>query len=425
MNYRFSFLVVGLMLWSHCMLSQQITIHAGKLIDVTNATVREEMTVVVEGDKIVAVEKGYLDADSILVDLKSHTLMPGLMDMHVHLEGESSPSRYLERFTLNKEDIAFRAATYAERTLMAGFTTVRDVGGSGVNIALAKAIEDGWAKGPRIFTSGKSIATTGGHADPTNGLRSDLAFDAGPEAGVIDSPEEARKAVRFRYKQGSHLIKITATGGVLSLAASGQNPQFTMEELEAIVSTAGDYGMHVAAHAHGSEGMKRAVLAGVNSIEHGTFMTAEIMDLMVQKGTYYVPTIAAGMFVMEKAKIPGYFPEIIKIKALEVGKVMKSTFQAAYKKGVKISFGTDTGVSPHGENAKEFVYMVENGMEPMDAIRSATTTTAELLGIQDKLGSIEVGKLADLVAVSGDPIENIDSMLNVSFVMKEGKIYRQ
>ncbi len=424
MNHYKKLLVLFLLSLSQQVAAQQITIHAGRLIDVANSTVKDEMTVIVEGNRIVAVEEGYLDTDGRVIDLRSHTLLPGLMDMHVHLEFESSPSAYLERFTLNKEDLAFRAAVYSERTLMAGFTTVRDLGGSGVNISLSKAIEQGWAKGPRVHTSGKSIATTGGHADPSNGLRSDLTFDAGPAAGVINGPEEAVKAVRYRYKQGANLIKITATGGVLSLASSGQNPQFTMEEIEAIVNTANDYNMHVAAHAHGAEGMKRAVLAGVTSIEHGTFMTKEVMDLMVENGTYYVPTIAAGMFVSEKARVPGYYPEVVATKALEVGQVMKSTFESAYKKGVKIAFGTDTGVSPHGENAKEFIYMVDNGMPPMEAIRSATWVTAELLGVTEQLGSIEVGKLADLVAVTGDPVRDINNMLQVIFVMKDGVIYK-
>jgi len=420
-----SYCTIMLISFSSLLWGQRITIHAGKLVDVTNATVAAEMTVVVEGNRIMSVEKGYVETDGKLIDLKSHTLMPGLMDMHVHLEGESNPDSYLERFTLNKEEVAFRAAAYAERTLMAGFTTVRDLGGSGVNIALAKAIDQGWARGPRIYTAGKSIASTGGHADPTNGLRFDLTHDAGPEEGVINGPEDARKAVRFRYKQGSHLIKITATGGVLSLAASGQNPQLTREEIEEVVKTANDYGMHVAAHAHGSEGMKRAVLAGVKSIEHGSFMTEEIMDLMIQNGTYYVPTISAGVFVVEKAKMPGYYPEVVATKALEVGQVMRSTFESAYKKGVKIAFGTDTGVSPHGENAKEFVYMVENGMPAMEAIVSATVVTAELLSVSDELGSIETGKLADLVAVPGDPTQDITNMVKVSFVMKDGVVYKE
>ena len=405
--------------------AQSTTIHVGKLIDGVSADLMLEMTVVVEGNKIVSVEKGYIEGGTEVIDLKSHTLMPGWMDMHVHIESESGPKRYLEKFTLNKEDIAYRASTYAERTLMAGFTTVRDVGGTGVNIALASAIQQGWAKGPRIYTAGKGIGSTGGHADPTNGLRVDLSKDAGPELGIVNSPEDARKAVRYRYKEGSNLIKIAATGGVLSLASNGQNPQLTLDEINAVVQTAKEYGMHVAAHAHGSEGMKRAVLGGVSSIEHGTYMTEEIMDLMIQKGTYYVPTISAGKFVAEKAEIKGFYPEVIVPKAKTVGPEIESTFAAAYKKGVKIAFGTDTGVSLHGENAKEFIYMVDNGMLPMEAIKSATTSAAQLLGVSDKLGTIEAGKLADLVAVEGDPLQDIRAVLNVSFVMKDGIIYKK
>jgi len=344
--------------------------------------------------------------------------------MHVHLEGESSPKRYLEKFTMNREDIAFRSVVYAERTLMAGFTTVRDLGGSGVNIALRNAISDGWTTGPRIYTAGKSIATTGGHADPTNGMRRDLVSDPGPEHGVINGPYEAAKAVRQRYKEGSDLIKITATGGVLSVAKSGQNPQFTMEELEAIIGTAKEYGMHVAAHAHGAEGMKRAVLAGITTIDHGTLMTEEVMGLMKERGTYYVPTIAAGKYVYEKAQIEGYYPAMVVPKALELGPKIQETFGKAYRYGVKIAFGTDSGVSPHGDNGKEFIYMVEAGMPELETIRSATLTSAQLLNIDNQLGTIEPGKLADIIAVNGDPSKDINTMTAVSFVMKDGVVYK-
>ncbi len=406
--------------------AQQTYIHAGKVIDGQDNKVLSEMTIVVEGSTIKDVQKGYQDpGEHQLIDLKAHTLMPGLMDMHVHIEHESSPKRYLERFTMNKEDVAFRAATYAHRTLMAGFTTVRDVGGSGVNIALGNAIAQGWAVGPRIYTSGKSLATTGGHADPTNGAKTGLYQDPGPEDGVVNGPWEARQAVRQRYKNGADLIKITATGGVLSMAASGQNPQFTMEELQAIVETAEEYGMHVAAHAHGTEGMKRAVMAGVRSIEHGTYMTEEVMDLMIEKGTFYVPTIIAGRFVAEKAAIDGYYPEVIVPKALAIGPVIESTFAKAYKRGVKIVFGTDTGVSIHGENGNEFIYMVENGMPPLEAILAATVTASELLGVEEQLGKIKPGMLADLVAVEGDPVADINNMTKVRFVMKDGVVYKQ
>ena len=350
--------------------------------------------------------------------------MPGLADLHVHIEGESNPSAYLDRFRMNKADVALKSTMYAKRTLMAGFTTVRDLGGSGVNVSLRNAINRGYVEGPRIFTVEKAIGTTGGHADPTNGVRADLMGDPGPKEGVINSAEDARKAVRQRYKNGADCIKITATGGVLSVAKDGQGPQFTQEELNAIVETAKDYGMHTAAHAHGAEGMKRAVVAGITTIEHGTLMTPEVMDLMKEKGTYFVPTISAGKFVMEKAKQKGYFPEIIVPKALAIGPQIQKTFAEAYKKGVKIAFGTDSGVSPHGDNGKEFIYMVEAGMPAIEAIISATITPAEILGVADQQGTLETGKLADIIAVDGDPIQDIEAMTKVQFVMKEGKIYK-
>ena len=351
--------------------------------------------------------------------------MPGLMDMHTHLMSQHSKDSYTERFFMEQADYALRSTVYARATLMAGFTTVRDLGDNGVNsIALRKAIEQGWVPGPRIFTSGKSLATTGGHADPTNALRGDYRRDTGPLEGVINGADDARKAVRQRYKDGADLIKLTATGGVLSLAASGQNPQFTDEELRAVVATAKDYNMIVAVHAHGTEGIKRAVLAGVDSIEHGTFMTDEVIELMKQKGTYWVPTNMAGEWVAEKAKEPGYFPEIVRPKAAAIGPAIRATFAKAYAAGVKIAFGTDSGVSPHGENAREFELMVEGGMPPMQAIQSATLQAARLLRIDDRLGTIEANKIADVVAVQGNPLEDIRVMHKVVFVMKEGVVYK-
>ncbi len=402
-------------------------VHAGTLIDGVSNDPRSKVTVIVEEGRITGIRDGFAapaDGDTV-IDLENSTVLPGLMDMHVHLTGELNPKNYLERTQLNTASYAVRSVEYARRTLMAGFTTVRNPGDDGtITVALKSEIEKGMVPGPRIFTAGKSLATTGGHADPTNGLREDLTRDAGPEDGVVNGPEDAAKAVRHRYKEGADFIKITATGGVLSVAKSGQNPQFTQEELRAIVATANDYGFHVAAHAHGAEGMKRAVRAGVRSIEHGTLMDAETMDLMKKHGTYYVPTILAGDFVAEKAKIDGYFPDLVRPKAAEIGPKIQETFGKAYKAGVKIAFGTDSGVSPHGGNGREFALMVEAGMPAMEAIRSATMTPAELLGIQDTLGSIEAGKIADLVAVHGNPLENVDLLQNVAFVMKEGTVYK-
>jgi imidazolonepropionase-like amidohydrolase len=402
-------------------------IHAARLIDGNSGEVQSEMTIVVEGGRIAEVARGYLRPrdDDRLIELTEHTVMPGLMDMHTHLMSQHSKDSYTERFFMDQAQYALRSTMYAGATLMAGFTTVRDLGDNGVNaIALRKATDEGWISGPRIFTSGKSLATTGGHADPSNALRGDYRRDPGPVEGVINGPDDARKAVRQRYKDGADLIKLTATGGVLSLAASGHNPQFTDEELAAIVATAHDYNMIVAVHAHGTEGIRRAVKAGVDSIEHGTYMTNDIIELMVEKGTYWVPTLMAGEWVAKKAEEPGYFPEIVRPKAAAIGPEIRATFSRLHGSGVKIAFGTDSGVSPHGENAREFELMVACGMSPMKAIQTATLETARLLKIDDRLGTIEAKKIADIVAVKGNPLEDIRLMQSVVFVMKEGVVYK-
>ena len=407
--------------------AQDTYLHCGRLFDATSTAVKTEQTVVVGPDgRIREVRAGYADvpAGAEAIDLRAHFVSPGWMDMHVHLEHESNPKAYEERFRKNPADVAYDAAQYAERTLLAGFTTVRDLGGSGVNVALRKAIDAGKVPGPRVFTAEKSIATTGGHADPTNGARRDLQGDPGPKEGVINSAEEARKAVRQRYKNGADVIKITATGGVLSVAKDGQGPQFDDEELEALIAAANDYGYVTAAHAHGAEGMLRAVRAGISSIEHGTYMTEEIMDLMKEKGTYYVPTISAGKFVAEKAAVPDFYPDVVVPKALAIGPQIQTTFGKAYARGVKIAFGTDAGVSPHGDNAKEFYFMTQAGMPPAVALQTATKHAADLLRVSDELGSIAPGKYADIVAVSGNPLENIRLMETVDFVMKGGKVYK-
>ncbi len=402
-------------------------IHAGRLIDGNADRALTEVTVRVSGDTITGIERGYTlpgDGDTV-IDLEDQTVLPGLMDMHVHLTGQYSPRSNLNRFILNEADYAFDAAMYAKRTLEAGFTVVRNLGDAfNVTVALRKAIEAGDVPGPRIFTAAKTLASTGGHGDPTNGWAAHFGADPTPKDGVVNSPEDARKAVRQRYKDGADWIKITATGGVLSVAKSGQNPQFTDEELKVIVATATDYGMRVAAHAHGTEGMKRAVIAGVASIEHGTYMSEEVMQLMKDHGTYYVPTILAGNWVAEKAKIDGFFPELVRPKAAAIGPVIKSTFAKAYDLGVPIVFGTDTGVSAHGDNAQEFALMVEGGMPPMEAIQSATSVAATFLEIADTHGTLAAGKQADIIAVPGNPLDDITAMERVSFVMKGGKIYK-
>ena len=407
--------------------AQDIYLHCGQLIDTEKGKVLAKKTIIVSGKTIKSIQNGYVDSENtldIVIDLKSKTVMPGLIDMHVHIENEYNPARYMDQFTANEADVAFKSVNYAETTLMAGFTTVRDLGGTGVNIALRNAINNNTIVGPRIFTAGKAIATTGGHADPTNGRKKLLMGDPGPEQGVINSPYEARKAVRQRYKNGADNIKITATGGVLSVAKNGQNPQFTIEEVKAICETAKDYGMIIAAHAHGDEGMQRAVIGGVTTIEHGTKMSTKTMDLMKEYGTYFVPTITAGKAVAENAKIEGFYPEIIVPKALEIGPKIQSTFAKAYKRGVPIAFGTDAGVFPHGQNAKEFGYMVEVGMSAMEALQSATITNAKVLGLSDQLGQIKPNYIADIIAIDANPLEDISAMERVQFVMKEGKIYK-
>ena len=408
--------------------SARTLVYCGTLIDGVASAPKKEMTVVVDGQRIAAIESGYTApaAGDKVIDLKSSTVTPGWIDCHVHLDQQQSPASVLEGFQLNPGDWALQGAFYAKKTLLAGFTTVRNLGDHGNStLALRRAINLGMIDGPRIYSAGKSIATTGGHADPTNGRSHDLMGDPGPIESVITGPDEGRKAVRQHYKDGVDVIKITATGGVLSQATSGMAPQFTPEELKAIIDTAHDYGLKVAAHAHGTEGMKRAIEAGIDSIEHGTFMTDEVIALMKSHGTYYVPTISAGKFVAEKAKIDGYFTPVVRPKAALIGPLIQATFQRAYQSGVKIAFGTDQGVAPHGDNAMEFVFMVEAGMPPMAAIQSATREAAKLIGVDKDIGTVETGKFADLVAVPGDLLADIKLVMKPNFVMKAGVVYKQ
>jgi imidazolonepropionase-like amidohydrolase len=397
------------------------------MVDVDAGAVRERVSVIVDGNRIADVQDGYAPARSgqELVDLRRHTVMPGWIDLHVHIADEITPQYHSEYFFMEPADYALRGVAFAERTLMAGFTSVRNLGERqrGVTFAMRRAVEAGYIKGPRIFTAGAGIATTGGHTDPSNGLRAEFMGDPGPAMGVINGPDDARKVIRQRYKEGADVIKLSVTGGVLSLAKSGDNPQFMEDELAAIMATARDYRLPVTVHAHGAEGMKRAIRAGVDSIEHGTFMDAEARALMKEHGTWYIPTISAGKWVAEKAKETGYFAEIVRVKAEAVGPQIQKTFAAAWRDGVKIAFGTDAGVFPHGMNAKEFGYMVEAGMPAMEAIRAATVHAAQVLR-RDDLGSLVPGKLADIVAVPGDPLRDIEVMNHVSFVMKDGVVYR-
>jgi imidazolonepropionase-like amidohydrolase len=403
-------------------------IHAGRLIDGVGDTPRERVTVVVDGGRIRAIENGFAApaAGDELVDLSGATVLPGLMDMHVHLTSEHSRTSEVDAVKKSESDRAYDSVVYAERTLLAGFTTVRNVGDQwNTSIALKRAIDAGKVKGPRVFTSGRSIGTRGGHADASNSFGPFLSSGDPRLDTVCNGADSCREAVRQRYKDGADSIKITATGGVLSIAKSGSAPQFTDAELEAVISTAHDYGMKVAAHAHGAEGIKRAVRNGIDSIEHGTFLDDEGIRLMKEKGTHYVPTVSAGRWVYDQAQDPTYFPAIVRPKALAVGPQIQETFGKAWRAGITIMFGTDCGVCAHGDNGKEFAYMVDAGMPVLDAIRSATIVPARYLEIDDRLGSLEAGKVADIVAVPGDPLTDVHLLERVSFVMKDGVIYKR
>ncbi len=401
-------------------------IHAGHVLDAAAGRWMDATTIVVENDRIVSVNNGFLDPepDAEVVDLKNYWAMPGFTDMHVHMETEYNPHAYVQKYVDDPADVAYDSVKYAEVTLMAGFTTVRDLGGSGINISLRDAINKGKVPGPRIFTAGKSIASTGGHADPSNGSNQKFMGNPGPREGVANSVDEARAAVRHRYKNGADCIKITATGGVLSVAKNGSNPQFTIEEIKAITQTAADYGFQVAAHAHGDEGMYRAVVGGVKTIEHGTYMSERTMDKMKEMDCYLVPTITAGKEVAEKAEVDGFYPEIVVPKARKVGPQIQGTFSRAYKRGVPIVFGTDAGVFAHGQNAKEFAYMVEAGMPMMEALQSATITPAKLLNMENELGQVKPSFIADLVATTQNPETEPAILEAVEFVMKDGKVYK-
>ena len=405
-----------------------VLINCDRLIDGVSSSLQAAKTIQVSDNRIVTIhdQSAQPEGQHQIINLGDVTCMPGLIDAHVHITSQQSPNRFSDRFSKDPADKAFATIPYAEKTLMSGFTTVRDLGSSdNLSINMRDAINNQHIIGPRIFTAGKSLATTGGHADPTNGNNQKLRGNPGPKEGVVNSADDVRKAVRQRYKDRADLIKITATGGVLSEASSGQNAQFTDYELDAIVSIAKDYGFKVAAHAHGTEGMKRAVAAGVDSIEHGTYMDLETMRLMKEKGTAYVPTIIAGKFVEEKSKIDGYFSETVKPKAATIGPLIQDTLTRAHQQGVLIVFGTDSGVSPHGDNWKEFGYMVDAGMSEFEALNAAMKPGATLLGKEAELGSLEKGKLADIIAVRGNPLEDISMMEHIQFVMKDGEIYKQ
>jgi imidazolonepropionase-like amidohydrolase len=403
--------------------SADTLLRCGDVVDARAAKRIGPHTLVVHENKLARVAPGALAAGEgdTAIDLSGHTCLPGLIDLHVHLAAIQSARNEIERYSLNEADYALRAASNAEKTLLAGFTTVRDLGGA--HVAVRDAIAQGMIRGPRVFAAGAIIATTGGHGDQTNGLRADLMRDAESRAGLVDGADSARAAVRRRYKQRVDWIKVAATGGVLSLTRNAQSPHMTEEELVAVVEMARDYGLRVAAHATGPEGAKRAIRAGVATIEHGTDLDDEALRWMRERGTWLVPTMLVSRVNLEKAQIEGFFPPIVRAKVLDINPRKPESFRRALRAGVKIAFGTDTGAN--GENAREFVLMAEAGMPALETIRAATVRAAEVLELTDTLGALEPGLLADVVAVPGNPESEIAMMQRVSFVMKDGIVYKR
>jgi imidazolonepropionase-like amidohydrolase len=403
-------------------------IHAGSVLVTPGEKPLNKQTIVVRDGLIERIEKGYvsakdIDKDAKLIDLKDQFVLPGLMDMHVHLLFELSKSSRTDALYVTTSMRALTGAHFANKTLMAGFTTIRDLGGKPEAIyGLRDAVDKGLIPGPRIFAAGSALAATGGHGD-VDGVKPELLKLWTPET-ICDGPYECRKAARNAIKMGADWIKITATGGVLSDTATGTDQQMTDDELTEIVRTAHGLGVKVAAHAHGTNGVIAALKAGVDSIDHGTFSDAEAMTLFKQTGAYLVPTLSPGVKLPAMMEGNPFFTEAIKAKAYAASAASKQTFMNAYKAGVKIAFGTDSAVTPHGENADEFVMMVDAGMSAAEAIRSATITSAELVGMQDKLGTLEKGKFADIIAVSNNPLKDISTLKKVNFVMKEGVVMK-
>ncbi len=393
-------------------------IHAGHVMAVPGEAVLEDHTIIIHDGKIVGIEDGFLeDEDATIIDGKDMFYLPGLIDSHVHLRGEWNPNGRLENFTKEDADVAYDAASNAQKTLMAGFTAVQDVGGPPSIKALSRAIDAGKLPGPHIRASG-NVSITGGHGE-MNGFRADI-LEHFQRPTNCDGADDCRRATRLAIKNGADLIKIASTGGVLSNTAAGTGQQMTDDELVAIVEAATTMGRKVTAHAHGKDGIDAALKAGVKSIEHGTYMDAETAGLFKKYDAVLVPTVLAGMTVKEW----DFLPKASYDKAQAVGPKMLDMLALAYENGVTIAFGTDTGVSKHGENAKEFEYMVEAGMSEVEAIRAATVVASEHIEMGDMIGTLEAGKQADLIGVDGDPRENIRELMDVDFVMKGGVVYK-
>ncbi len=405
-----------------------VVIHAGRLIDGVAKTERLQVSILIHDQRIAAVQPGFISpAGAEVIDLSNATVLPGLIDCHDHITATFDGGNPIaEAVTRTAFDDAFASVGNAQKTLLAGFTTVRDVGADpAVVIALKKAIAKGEVEGPRLFVAGPALGPTGGHGDPANGFDPGLAHEGWTD-WLIDSPDDARRVVRKLHRMGVDLIKIMPSGGVLSIADDPNAQLMTDDEIRTVVETAHGLGMKVAAHAHGKQAIDHASALGVDSIEHGSFADAESYAIMKKHGTYLVPTMLVAQTVVDIAKNhPEQLNPSSAAKALQVGPRIKANFAAAYKAGVRIAFGTDQALAPHGTNAKEFALMVDAGTTPIDAIWAATHNAADLIGDSADIGAIAPGRYADIVAVAGDPLADVTELERVRFVMKEGKVYKQ
>ena len=399
-------------------------IHAGKLLAIPGEAPASNMTVIVEDGRITGVQDGFVETEgATIIDLRDHFVLPGLMDMHVHLQGQLGPQNDRDALKMSDQLMQMRSIHYAMNTLKAGFTTVRDVGSSSQEMyAMRDAINNGWIDGPRIIAAG-GVGITGGHAD-VSGMSPDL-MEMFTSPNVCDGPYDCRRAARNVIKYGADLIKITSTGGVMTERATGTGQQMEMDELREIVRAAERMGRKVASHAHHEDGIVAALEAGVASIEHGSYTGPRAIKLFKETGAYLVPTLLAGKTVATLAVEADFMAPAVREKAIRVGNDMAGSFEKAHKAGVNVAYGTDSGISPHGTNAQEAVLMVEAGMSEMDVIVSATINAADLIDMSDSIGTIESGKFADLIAVDESPLEDIEELLDVDFVMKGGKIYKQ
>lgn len=402
-------------------------VQAGRvLLDPASGKVETAKTLVIQNGKVVRVADGYVaEPGGKVVDLKDSFVLPGLIDSHVHITSQQNPNSRLEEVTQSSAEQAMVGARYAKKTLMAGFTTVADLGADNEAVfALRKATAQGDVPGPRIIAAGSAISVHGGHGD-VNGYREDVMHVLRPDS-VCSGVEDCRRAVREQIWKGAEIIKITATGGVLSNTAAGLAQQFSQDELDAIVESAHRMGRKVTAHAHGGDGIKSFLKAGGDSIEHGTWLDAEGIALMKKNGAYLVPTLMAGDFVVGIAKGPNnFFTPAQTAKALQAGPLMLDMTRRAHQAGVKIAFGTDTGVSAHGDNAGEFALLLKAGLTPMEAIQAATVNAADHFGLSDEIGALTPGKAADVIAVKGDPLADVNVLRNVSFVMKGGQVFKE